>query len=176
MKFAPMLFTAAFVLVIAGCNSNDKSNKENGDKQVTEEVADTVYESSAEPGGDSTLYVKNQSLLWHVVDSNGLKLKKPVKTGIDTMSVLNVVDLLNNNYDSIHLDYLKTSHDTVYIHIPRSEMLTERLGSTGAQMFLASATYSLTELKGIHFVNFDFIEGDHATPGVYDRSYFTNIH
>ena len=56
------------------------------------------------------------------------------------------------------------------MHIPHSEMLTERIGSTGAEIYMASATRSLTELKGIKYVNYDFEEGDHATPGVYNRN------
>ena len=91
------------------------------------------------------------------------------------MSAKNVIELINNNYDSIHLDLVKIFHDTIYVHIPNSEMLTERIGSTGAEMFMASATFSLTELKGIHYVNYDFIEGEHAAPGVYDRGYFKNF-
>ena len=91
------------------------------------------------------------------------------------MSAKNLIQLINNNYDSIHLDYIKTSHDTIYVHIPHSEMLTERIGSTGAEMYLASATWSLTELKGIKYVNYNFEEGDHASPGVYNRNSFKNF-
>ena len=39
---------------------------------------------------------------------------------------------------------------------------------------MASTIYSLTELKGIHFVNCDFAEGERIVPGVYDRDYFIN--
>ena len=85
-----------------------------------------------------------------------------------------VYPLINNNYGSIHLDFVKISHDTLYVHIPNSEILTERIGSTGAEMFMAATTFSLTELKGIHFVNYDFVEGEHAAPGVYDRDNFKN--
>jgi hypothetical protein len=46
------------------------------------------------------------------------------------------------------------------------------MGTTGARAFLSVATYTLTELKGIHYVDFDFIEGDHAVPGTYNRGEF----
>jgi hypothetical protein len=59
-------------------------------------------------------------------------LKNPKEAGINTMSAMHIIELINSNYDSIHLDYIKTSHDTIYVHIPNSEMLTERIGSTGA--------------------------------------------
>jgi hypothetical protein len=157
-------------LLFLSCNSNEKSNS-NEDVQTL----DTVYDTPVITGTDSTLFAKNQSLLWQVRDSNGFKLSKPVKRGINTMSANNIVDLINNNYDSIHINYLKTSHDTVYLTIPHSESLTEKIGDTGAENFMASTVYSLTEVKGIRFVSFDFNGGDHAMPGVYTRDDFKNF-
>jgi hypothetical protein len=159
------------ITLTVSCNSGKK--EKNGSPDIV--TADTVYDYSDSFDTDSLLHVKNETLLWQVVDSNGLKIHKPVLKGIDTMSVQNIIQLINTNYDSIHIDFVKISHDTIYIHIPNSQMLTERIGSTGAQMYMASATYSLTEIKGIKYVNFDFIEGDHAAPGVYDRSYFKTL-
>lgn len=165
-----IVFAISMVLLLS-CNQGNK------EKNVTPdvEIADTVFESSTTATEDSNLYVKNKSLLWQVDDTKGLKLQKPAVPGIDTMSAKNLIQLINNNNDSIHLDYIKTSHDTIYVHIPHSEMLTERIGSTGAEMYMASATWSLTELKGIKYVNYDFQEGDHASPGVYNRNNFKNF-
>ncbi len=165
------IFVSIFVAaVLLSCHSQDNT-KSDSPEVVTE---DTVYDSPT-AGNDSTLYIKNQSLLWHVDDTKGFKLIKPKTEGINEMPAINVIQLLNNNFDSIQIDYVKTSHDTIYVHIPHSEMLTERMGSTGAESFLASATYSLTELKDIRYVNFDFVEGDHASPGVYSRDNFKNF-
>ena len=158
------------IALMAGCASD---NKKNVNPQV--EIEDTVFERAPIYKEDSTRYVKNKSLLWHVDDTKGFKLQKPKMPGIDTFSAKNLIQLLNNNSDSIYLDYIKTSHDTIYVHLPHSEMLTERIGSTGAEMYMASTTYSLTELKNIKYVNFDFEEGDHASPGVYTRDNFKNF-
>lgn len=172
MKSALLLISSSVILFLLSCNSGaEKSNESDS----TDEIADTVYDNSISAADDSILYVKNKSLLWNIDEDSGYKLQKPKVTGIDTMTVQHIISLLNNNYDSIHLDYIKTSHDTVYVHIPNSEMLTERIGSTGAQMYMASTTYSLTELKGIKYVNYDFEEGDHASPGVYNRETFKNF-
>jgi hypothetical protein len=46
------------------------------------------------------------------------------------------------------------------------------MGSTGPTMFLSSAVYNLTEIPGIRYVNFDFEEGDHASPGTFSRESF----
>ena len=158
------------IALMASCTSD---NKKNVSPEV--EIEDTVFEGAPAYKEDSTLFVKNKSLLWHVDDTKGFKLQKPKVPGIDTFSAKSLIQLLNNNSDSIYLDYIKTSHDTIYVHISHSEMLTERIGSTGAEMYMASTTYSLTELKNIKYVNFDFEEGDHASPGVYTRDNFKNF-
>jgi hypothetical protein len=169
----PFLFVLFAISMIVLLSCNPGSNKKNANPDI--ETADTVFEPANDTGGDSSLIMKNKSLLWQVEGTEALKLHKPRVPGIDTMSVKNLLQLINNNYDSIHLDYIKTSHDTIYVHIPQSEMLTERIGSTGAEMYMASATWSLTELKGIKYINFDFEEGDHASPGVYSRNNFKNF-
>ena len=169
MKAPIFLVIVITITLLLSCNSNSKEKNANADV----ETQDTVFDSPSNNSiGDSVLSVKNRNLLWQADDSNGYKLERPKFSGIDKLSAKQIIDIINNNYDSIRLEFIKTSHDTIYVHIPNSEMLTERIGSTGAEMFMASSTFSLTELKGIKYVNFDFIEGDHAAPGVYDRSYF----
>jgi hypothetical protein len=39
---------------------------------------------------------------------------------------------------------------------------------------MASTTYSLTELKGIKYVNYTMQAGDHVSPGTYSRKSFEN--
>lgn len=171
MKSTFFLVVAISFSFLAGCNSDDKKTNETTDV----EIQDTVHEKSLSPLDDSVLYVQNKSLLWNINEESGFKLQKPKAPGIDTMSAQNVIQLLNNNYDSIYLDYVKISHDTIYVRIPDSERLTERIGSTGAEEYMASTTYSLTEIKGIKYVNYKFVEGDHASPGVYSRNNFKNF-
>ena len=64
---------------------------------------------------------------------------------------------------------MATKKDTVFIYIPDSGVLTQQMGSAGAEQFMVSTTYSFTELIGITYVSFEFEFGDHANPGVYDR-------
>ncbi|MEO6894444.1 MAG: hypothetical protein ABI136_05360, partial [Ginsengibacter sp.] len=61
------------------------------------------------------------------------------------------------------------------VKIPDSQKLTNQIGDTGAENFLASATFTLTEMPGIHFVYIDMQTGDHAEPGVYSRDDFKNL-
>ena len=168
MKPAFSIFSGIVFFLLFGCGSGNNEN-------IQVVTQDTVYDYADSLDTDSILNVKSKALLWHVTDSNGLKIRKPNVAGIDTMSAQSVIQLVNNNYDSIHLDLVRISHDTIYIHIPNSEMLTERIGSTGAEMFMASTTFSLTSVQGIHFVNYAFVAGEHAAPGVFDRSDFKNL-
>jgi hypothetical protein len=68
---------------------------------------------------------------------------------------------------------LKGIEETVVnVEVINHEYLTQRMGSTGADEFLAVATFTLTEYDHIKGVNFIFEVGDHATPGLYSREYF----
>jgi spore germination protein GerM len=60
----------------------------------------------------------------------------------------------------------------VNVEVINDEYLTQRMGSTGAEEFIAVATFTLTEYDNIKFVNFIFEEGDHAAPGLYSREHF----
>jgi hypothetical protein len=59
-----------------------------------------------------------------------------------------------------------------HIEILNAEYLTQRMGTSGAQNYLAATTYSLTEMPGVRGVDFIFPVGDHAAPGVYNRESF----
>lgn len=59
------------------------------------------------------------------------------------------------------------SEDTIFISISNSEQLTERMGSFGAISYMNSVIYSISSLKEIQCVFFEFEEGSHAFPGKY---------
>lgn len=59
-----------------------------------------------------------------------------------------------------------------HVEILNAEYLTQRMGTSGAQNYLAATTYSLTEIPGVRGVDFIFPVGDHAAPGVYTRESF----
>jgi hypothetical protein len=58
---------------------------------------------------------------------------------------------------------------TVRVRLTDDTALTQRMGSAGAQAYLQVVLYSLTSLPEIDCVDFDFVEGDHAQPGLYCR-------
>ncbi len=159
-----ILILFAFV----SCSSN--STGEQGDEV---EVEDTVYETSNTPGPDSAIVIRNNPDIWSAdfeATTNTYKIHKPANARLDTLSAQRLVSMVDA--DSIHVNYIKTSHDTMYVAIPNSHYLTQNIGSTGAENFMAATTFTLTETKGIKYVNYQFEEGDHASPGVYSRDDF----
>ena len=67
----------------------------------------------------------------------------------------------------------KTEPPTVTVEIMNDKYLSEAMGSSGAQDYLAMATFTLTESPGISSVEFVFEPGEHAMPGVYSRESFS---
>ncbi len=69
---------------------------------------------------------------------------------------------------------LNVKDHTASVEVINAEYLTQKMGSSGAQAYLASVTFTLTENPHIKKVHFIFAEGDHAMPGTYTREDFKN--
>ncbi len=168
-------FKITFAVIVAcflfACNSN---NNEKVKTPPEKEVIDTV---STNNSIDSARTIINRSMIWTVQPqgTEKQKLKAPDSAQIHIFSPAQLIDLLNQNNPDIHLDFIKISHDTIYVKIPDSQNLTDNMGDTGAENYLASATFTLTEIKNIKFVNIDMKAGDHAEPGVYKRDDFKSL-
>jgi hypothetical protein len=156
--------------LIFGCNSNDNKKVET----IHETVTDTA---SASASSDTAKTIVNHTMIWSVQPqgSQKEKLQAPQNVKLDTLSSTRLVELINNNFPDIHIDLVKISHDTIYVKIPDSKKLANEMGDTGAENYLASATFTLTELKNIKFVNIAMKPGDHAEPGVYSRDDFKRL-
>jgi len=74
----------------------------------------------------------------------------------------------------LKLTLQKTEKPVAVVEITNEKYLTEKMGSSGAQDYLAAATYTLTENPGITTVEFVFHAGEHAMPGPYTREAFPN--
>ncbi len=130
-----------------------------------------------QPGAedDSAAIIVKYSWQAGLNDSTGrLEMKKLEAEGPDSLSAAAVIDFLNNKYVNIKAVLLKTSGDTMYLNIPEATYLTQQMGSTGPILYFADAVYNLTEVPGIKYVNFDFEEGDHASPGILNRESFND--
>ncbi len=169
-------FSLVILFMLIGCSSDSSTTTDQEGNDV--EVEDTVFESSITINPDSALVIKNAPTIWTAdfeEATNTYKIHKPVNARLDTLSGEKLVSLINVNRDSIHLIFNKISHDTIYVTIPDSKYLTQNIGNTGAENYLATATFSLTEMKGVKYVNYKFAAGDHASPGVYSRKDFKDL-
>jgi hypothetical protein len=74
--------------------------------------------------------------------------------------------------DPPRLKLIAIKDDVAVVEVINAEYLTQRMGTTGADTFMAEATFTLTEHKDLSSVEFLFEEGDHASPGLYSRKDF----
>jgi len=161
------------VTLFISCNSSDTQT------DSEEVVYDSVVDQPDAPENlDSNKTVTNIPSLWKVEfkeKNKSEKLEKPSDENLKSLSPNELITALNQTYPDIHLDFKKVSHDTIYLEIPQSVRLTQQLGSTGAYNYLATTVYNLTELPNVKFVNLQFEQGDHATPGTYSRNDFKRL-
>ncbi|WP_374166858.1 hypothetical protein [Arcticibacter sp. MXS-1] len=90
-------------------------------------------------------------------------------------SVEAAIAAINKKYPQIKLQYVGRRGDTVVTRIPEASYLTQEIGTAGAEVYFAEATFSLTEVPAINAVTFNFEEGDHAMPGTYSRKSFEDL-
>ncbi len=88
----------------------------------------------------------------------------------DTVTPEKLVEFVS--FPDISLKLIRISHDTLFVEIKNSNVLTQQMGTTGAHAFMSTTTFILTELDGINYVDYYFPEGDHARPGTYSRRYY----
>jgi hypothetical protein len=154
------------VLVVSSCRNN-RSEEDLSAQDTTVSTADTATAVAVEmsPFG---------KLIWApVLDNfNGDTLKQNRKVNADTLDPQKLIQEINASWEGVVLKLKKISHDTIYVDIPNSTYLTQSMGSTGAENYISSTTYNLTELKNIRFVNYNFEVGDHLSPGTWSRSDF----
>jgi len=153
-----------FILIIIGCTDTKQV------KPVLDEPAkETVM---AESNESSFIYNESEAIWGFVIDTitgdEELKQLKQVEKEVLTGEMMEKI--INKTWPRIQVKFLKTSNDTAFISIPDSEVLTQQMGTAGAESFMVSTVYSFTEIKGIKFVSLDFEIGDHASPGVYNRN------
>jgi len=156
------LISLGLILLIVSCNPAQQENRVEDD---TDEKSETGTESSVvyDPSGAIWRYDYNQQ-----TEEFEVVQLRPVDK--DTLTGETIEKIINNSWPRVRIKFVGTSKDTAFISIPDSEVLTQQMGTSGAESFMISTTFSFTELKGIKYVRFDFEEGDHAIPGIYDRN------
>ncbi len=156
------IFIALIFLIISCRSDSEKTDEQNSEP-----------EKLSMPVKEKTLDVP-----WMAVYNDStqmMELKKNPVADASNLNAQDIVDALNIKYPQIKLEWVKQEGQKAFVKIADANYLTQQMGTTGAKSYLAEATYSLTEIRGITSVYFDFIEGDHARPQTLTRNSFRNF-
>jgi len=159
-----LCFPLLLILFIIGACRTDST-------KVSDENEATKSEALADLG--KTLVVP-----WTVELNDStqmMEIKKNPDADMTNLGPNDIIDAINYKYPQIKLEWVKQEGSKAFVKIADARYLTSGSGTEGANAYMAEVTFSLTELKGIKEVNFSFIEGDHARPGVYTREDFNNF-
>jgi hypothetical protein len=161
-----LLRTIIILTTLASSCNNERTKNTVEEESVTDKVTEAhIIPVHIE-------YPYNLHSIW-VFDSMKDSIIQIHSVNRDTLSPELLVNLLNLDFtDKVHCEFVKKHDDTAFVRISDSEYLTQSMGTTGAYEYLISATFTVTELDEIEYVNFDFKEGDHANPGTYTRKHF----
>lgn len=86
-----------------------------------------------------------------------------------------LIKILNKRNSEPKIEFISLINDTIKIKITNNEFLTERMGFSVAESFLAETVFTLTENTTIKFVNIEIDYGSHASPGTYKRQSFSHL-
>ncbi len=152
-----------FLLLLAGCAQNNEKEESPRDQVLKE---DTLMQDNTNAGDDPD----SKLLIWKVTpDYQKIRnaSASPLVQNADTL-----IKGLNQLYENVFLEKIKTSGDTIYTVIKDAAYLTEQMGTTGAEIYLADLVLNLTAVAGIKYVNLDLAEGSHMQPGVWSPDNF----
>jgi hypothetical protein len=111
----------------------------------------------------------NSILPYWEVDYFGKTMRKDSLANWGQLNADSIISGLNQRNENIKLEKIRQTGDTLFLRIKDAEFLNTEMGTSGAQQYFCDVILNLTEVKGINFVYFDFIEGDHASPGLYGK-------
>ena len=122
------------------------------------------------------LFHDDTPAVWECDESAGPVVpveEMPSASPAEMVQEINVrFEALNPAYDSPGLALEGMDGDTAVVGLARANVVTEQMGSTGAQCYFAGVTFSLTSFETIDHVRFEIKEGSHGAPGRYDRTDF----
>lgn len=147
MKHAKLI--AVFLVLVVACKCNND--------QPATPVAELVIPDT---------------LLVYDVDPSNKTMHRFTEVPDSAFTVQRVINGLNQKYPDVQLQLLKQQSDTVYVSVPESEVVGERMGSTGAGTWFADVVLNLTAVNGVRFVNITMEEGSHASSGVFKKEDF----
>lgn len=153
----------AVITAIISCNGN--KDKETNISPKIEEAADSSTTMQS-----NTIIEESKLYIWKA-DYDYTKIQnssiQPSQINADSL-----IKGLNGLYENVLLQKEKISGDTIYTYITNSEYLTNQMGSTGAEVYIADAVLNLAEVPGVKYVSIKMKEGSHAQSGVWTKQNF----
>ncbi|MBW1296382.1 hypothetical protein [Aquimarina litoralis] len=149
-------------LILSCKNTNEKKDWIKTSEKITAE----------EKNQENTNIYNSEEALWEYQfdkEISDFKINKVREFNPDTLSIQKITNIINLNWPKVQVKYVQRINDTIFLKIPNSKILTQQMGTTGAEQFLISTTFSFTELDGVNYVSYEFETGDHASPGIYGR-------
>lgn len=153
----------AVMMAIISCNGNKE--KETNIGTPIEDVPDnSTSNKPMSTSEESKLYVWKADYDYTKVQNTSIQ---PTQINADSL-----IKGLNGLYENVLLQKEKISGDTIYTYITNSEYLTNQMGSSGAEVYIADAVLNLSELPGVKYVSIKMKEGSHAQSGVWTKQNF----
>ncbi len=167
-------FMRTFIIISSilflSCNNNPTESKsDDKDSAVQELKQDSLINTEI---FDNPMQAETSLYVWLVDYENKSKKRNP-NLKKEYLIVDTLIRGINEMYPNIKLDKVKMSGDTLFTKIVDSEYLVERIGSSGASLYIAAVVINLTSLDKIKYVKIDFTEGSHASPDTWSAKDFS---
>ena len=157
------IFIILCLFVLSACNNS-------ADQESKKDSAHLLYPVDSNDV-DIVELDKEDFYNWKV-DNEEKTIRKNPKLGDDVLGVDTLIIGLNELYPRVQLEKVKLSNDTLYTRIKNADFLTEQMGSSGSEQYIAQAVLNLTSANGVKYVRIDFEMGSHAMPGVWSKEDF----
>ncbi|MGV3707086.1 MAG: hypothetical protein ACO1NU_17070 [Arcticibacter sp.] len=151
------------IIFLGGCTSDQKQLYAEGQDSTRTDSASANKQLDSLPW--NTTY--NETTQKLQLDHSGESMKG--------VGYEEIIRMLNKKYPGIQMEYRGMQGDTIITRIQDATQLTQNIGTSGAESYLAEATFSLTEIPTIKAVKIEFEEGDHAMPGTFTRTTFKDF-
>jgi hypothetical protein len=152
----------AVITAVVSCNANKEEAIKSSSIETIEDSA--TVEPTLQYNPESKLYVWKANFDYTKVQNPTLQ-----------QAILNSDSLikgLNERYENVFLQKDRISGDTLYTFIDDSQYLSNQMGSTGAEVYIADVVLNLAEVPGVKYVAIKMEEGSHAQSGIWTKQNF----
>lgn len=156
-------FYLLFALFLLSCDSKTENDQPG---QKGDVIHDTVLIDNTIPHSANEV----KRYMWSATPD--YKKVRNIRFNVAVINADSIIKGLNTEYAEVQLEKVKVSNDTIYTRIQNATYLSEQMGSTGAEIYLAEVVLNLTATPGIKYVNIMLQEGSHMQPGTWSQNDF----